>query len=111
MEPVRCLIAGIKQSILAEIVECVALRQIKTEIVGKVPQRDNIVELTKFHDASVVVLGMEEQEMPEIFRNLLDTKIPNTTIGIINDGRHVCVCANDIGPEQLAMMINHFTSV
>ncbi len=74
------------------------------EVVGHT-ERAELDEAIRHHRADVVLLGLDNGELPEVCTGVLD-EFPGTLIvGLAADGRRAAIHVDNIGPDGLLDMI------
>lgn len=104
MEKVRCLVAGVRHYLLADIIRNILDRQPKVEIIKHIENVDDVSEFMRHEVVDILILDMDKLDT-NMFDKLFELSNTISIIGIINDGRRLCLYKNDVGPEDLASLI------
>jgi hypothetical protein len=107
MQKIRILTTMMPRSpIIREIFERVAENSQDMEIVDVSLQKSQLLK-DKFEykikeiEADVVIIDIEEHELPKIYTNLTDTISSTVIVGIVDDGRRILVNARQVGVNEL----------
>jgi hypothetical protein len=107
VETLRCLIAGIPQKVLADIVHRVTHLDEKIEVVGQLSHLSEIPEVLSLQKVDVLVIGMHDDFVHAECREILHKYPDLLVIGLVNDGRMVVVCFADLSSIQLVDLISN----
>lgn len=106
MENIRCLIADMPQMILADIVQKVTETQPGIEVVDRVNSLNNLPEVIKERAIDVLIYGMDASSITRHLKEIFTSTPELVMIGILEDGKHLCICMNDAGPEDFVNILN-----
>ena len=101
----RILLAGMPQTVLSDIVEQVAAHRPDMEIVGHKVQRSQLPESAVKTGANVVILRLEEDELPGACTDILNHVPGAVVVGLISDGRRLILLADNLGTSELMTTI------
>ncbi len=101
MKNIRCLIADIPQTVLADTVQRIAESNLGIEIVERVEGKDDLLKLSRDRKIDVLIIGMNEDKIPMEYKEILDGVPESVIIGLIKNGRRVAVFLDDIGSNEL----------
>jgi DNA-binding NarL/FixJ family response regulator len=105
IENIRCLIADIPHFILADIIQQITEKRPGIEVVCHIEDVNNVPKIVQEHSIDVVILGEKAISVSQSLDNLFDISPQTVAVGVINEGRRVCVCVEDIGPSELIKII------
>lgn len=105
MENIRCLIADIPHIILADVIQEVTERRPGMEIVGRVNNHNDLVEIVKERDVDVLILSLEDRTVFESLKDLFESAPNVVTVGVIEHGKRICIGVNDIGPDDFISLV------
>ena len=105
MEHIRCLIADIPHIILADIVQQIIEKRPGIEVVGRVDSDNDLSRIVKDRAIDVLMLSMEETSVSESLNEVFEVSPEVVAIGVVGDGRRICVCVEDIGPDDFVALI------
>ena len=104
MDNIRCLIADIPHFLLADIIQKITENQPEIDVLGSIDNKTDLANKIKECPVDVLICGMEASETQSLDK-VFDV-IPNVVVvGLINDGRRICVCSEDVGPSELISLI------
>lgn len=101
MENIRCLIAGIPHIIFADIVQKITEMRPGIEVVDRVSSINNLSQVVKEHAVDVLIFGMEENSISQSLKDIFEMSPEIVTIGVLDDGRNICMCVSDVSPNGL----------
>ncbi len=112
MADIRVMVVTVPR-MLRDIIIKLLTRHDDIDVADDVRDVDELIDQMRRKPADVVVLGLEESEMPEIGRVLLDEYPEIALLGVASDGRKVFlyelrpykVPLGEISPEELANVI------
>lgn len=105
MENIRCLIADIPQLLLADIVEKIIEERPGVEVMYRSDNENALHTQMREGLIDVVIHSMADHDMSLIIKELLKTSSHTISVGVIDDGRRVCICMRDIGPDEFIELI------
>jgi hypothetical protein len=114
MQKIRILTTEMPQSpMLREIFERVAENSLDMEIVDVALKKSELMDKIKNIEADVVIVDLEEHELPKIFPDLTTVITSTIIVGIVDDGRRILVNARQVGVNELmdtirALMRNRY---
>ena len=111
MQNIRCMVADIPQMVLADIIQKIVEERPGVEIVGRVDNDNDLNRYLDEHAIDVVIHCMEETSNSALIDNILKNSPQAVSVGLQKSGRLVCVCVDDIGPEQLLNLIENVTRI
>lgn len=101
---IRLVLASMPPLALRNIIEEIAGQQSDMEVVARDVDRSDLRDVVREHQANVVVVGLESNELPEVCTALL-REFPDTlAVGVASDGRFTAFHAlhvNNIGANEL----------
>ena len=109
MENIRCLIADIPHIVLADIIQHITEKRPGIEVVGRIDSNKDLLKFVKDRAIDVVILGMETTSMLQSLNDLFEVSPQVVAVGVVKDGRRVCVCVEDIGPDELIELVRAAT--
>jgi DNA-binding NarL/FixJ family response regulator len=110
MKKIRILTTEMPQSpMLREIFERVAKNSQDMEIVNGLLKKSELRDKIKEIKADVVVIDLEEHELPEIYSDLTAAISSTVVVGIVDDGRRILVNARQVGVNELMDTIRALT--
>lgn len=107
MNKIRCLIADIPQHLLVEIIRKTTESQTDID-VDVIEQRElgkDLVDLITEESVDTLLLGMEKDFDIRSLDKIFDVLPQVVVVGIIDDGRRVCLSMEDVGPELLMKLV------
>jgi hypothetical protein len=99
------LLAGMTRTILGDIVEKIVSSRPNTTVVDRLDGQEDrklLVERIVDTRANVVVLELDESEVPAVFNDLMDSVGGLVVVGVARDGRQVLVQADNDGMSTIA---------
>jgi chemotaxis response regulator CheB len=110
MQRIRILTTEMPQSpMLREIFERVAENSQDMEIVDASLKKSQLMDKIKEIEADVVIIDLEENELPKIYTNLTAAISSAVIVGIVDDGRRILVNARQVGVNELMDTIRALT--
>ena len=110
MQKIRILTTEMPQSpMLREIFERVAKNSQDMEIVNASLKKSELMDKIKEIEVDVVVIDLEEHELPKIYADLTAAISSPVIVGIVNDGRRILVNARQVGVNELMDTIRALT--
>ncbi len=89
-----------RRALLGEIVEQIARHRSDIEVVRPpVPEAELSREVAR-QRPHVVILGIEDGELPKSCRDLLHAFPGVVVVGVAADGKRIAFCAEDMGPDE-----------
>lgn len=111
MDQLRCVITNMpRHTMLREIIEQTVAQSEDVEIIDSVGDLeignlDQIKSVLNSNLIDLVVLEMQDSEIPQNCRRIMDA-IPNlAVIGIVGDGRRLAAYVDNGGPDELKRLI------
>jgi hypothetical protein len=105
MQQIRCVIANIKQKILADIIEDMVEECGDIEIVDRVGHINDIQASIAVHPVDLLVLGMKSSDYPQPCLDLMN-QIPNLAIvGLVDDGRRLVAFLDNVGKDDILKIV------
>jgi len=105
---IRLLIAGPTTGMLRDILARVVGTGDGIRVVGNGETGEDLVGSVRRHAANVVLLGIDDSELPAACRDLFKQCADVIVVGIAADGRRASVFANDLSPTRLMETIRLF---
>ena len=110
MQKIRILTTEMPQSpMLREIFQRVAENSEDMEIVNESLKKSQLMDKIEEIEADVVIVDLEEHELPKLYTDLTAAISSAVVVGIIDDGRRILVNARQIGVNELMDTIRAFT--
>jgi chemotaxis response regulator CheB len=110
MQKIRVLTTEMPQSpMLREIFERVAENSQDMEIVDASLKKSQLMDKTKEVEADVIIIDLEEHELPKIYINLTAAISSAVIVGVVDDGRRILVNARQVGVNELMDTIRALT--
>jgi chemotaxis response regulator CheB len=110
MQKIRILTTEMPQSpMLREIFKRIAENRQDMEIVDATLKKSQLIDKIKEIEAEVIIIDLEEHELPKIYTNLADAISSAVIVGIVDDGRRILVNAKQIGVNELMDTIRALT--
>ena len=106
MENIRCLIADIPHIILEDIIRKIIMDRPGIEVVDHFDSNNNISQVIKEHSIDVLIVGMEAETAFQTLNEVVNISPKVVTIGVVADGRRICVCVDDVGPGDLVELVD-----
>ncbi len=94
---------------LREIFEHVARNSQDMEIVDETLKRSELMDKIKEVKADVVIVDLEEHELPKIYSDFTAAISSAVIVGIVDDGRRILVNARQVGVNELMDTIRALT--
>lgn len=104
MGKIRCAIADVPQTILADILQRHLERSLDVEFIQRIDKKENIKHHLCGEDVDVVITSFDLEEIPQVCNNLLD-EFSDVVVGLVADGRRTCIYIDDIAPKKLTELI------
>lgn len=101
MTGLRVLLAPIGSRVLGDVVENFLVGTKRVDIVGACQDRSQIEPMLRETEANVVLVGMEEEEVPSLYSDLLGRFPDLTVIGLAKDGQRALLAVDDVGADDL----------
>jgi len=108
VKSIRCLIAGIPQVLLADIVQRIVQDNENIEVIERVSDIDDVSAILSVQDVDVLITGMKSNHDPQRYRNIQNQFANLLIIELIDDGRHATIYVNDIGCCEIVQVIKIF---
>ena len=105
MENLRCLIANIPQTVLADIVFRMVKDSNGIEVVDRINNIEELPNTIQKLSIDVLILGMKDNALPQICTDLMDRITNLLVIGLIDDGRRLAVYVNNVGKKEIVDII------
>ena len=105
MESVRCLIADIPQIVLADIVQRLAEENAGVEVVDQVNDMDDLPLIIKNKSINVLIVGMQNNAIPPVCEEALNSKPELLVVGLVNDGRRAVIYMDDVSKNEIIDII------
>jgi DNA-binding NarL/FixJ family response regulator len=110
MQKIRILTTEMPQSpMLREIFERVAENSQDMEIVDASIRKSELMDKIRESEADVVIVDLEEHELPKIYADLTAAISSSVIVGIVDDGRRILVNARQVGVNELMDTIRALT--
>jgi DNA-binding NarL/FixJ family response regulator len=110
MQKIRILTTEMPQSpMLREIFQRVAENSQDMEIVNASLKKSELMDKINEIEADVVVIDLEEHELPKIYSDLTAAISSAVVVGIVDDGRRILVNARQVGVNELMDTIRALT--
>ncbi len=105
MQQIRCVIANIKQKMLADIIEDMVEECGDIEVVDRVGHINDVQAAIAANPVDLLVLGMTSGDCHEPCRDLMN-QIPNLAIvGLIDDGRRLAAYLDNVGKDDILKIV------
>ena len=104
MESIRCVIEDISNIMLADIVHRISEQNLNVEFLQNIHD-NNLSTLVREHAVDVVVTGFDNKDIPMVCNQLLEEFHDVAIVGLIEDGRRMCIYIDDAGPRELIELI------
>ena len=105
MDKIRCLIADIPQHLLVDMIRKATEARSDIDVIEQYTTGKDLLELIEKEPVDTVLLGMEKdfeiRSLDKIFSVLPQVVV----VGVIDDGRRVCMCMEDVGLELLMKLV------
>jgi len=108
METLRCLISGIPQNLLSDIVLSIVQQHENIEVVERISDSKELDSILKLQPIDVLILGLKTNCSPEFCRDLLNKFSDLLIIGLCNDGRMATVYLDDVSSHEIIKIIRTF---
>ena len=105
MENIRCLIADIPHIILADIIQQITEKRPGIEVVGCIDNNNDLSQVVKDRAIDVLISGMEVTSASQSLNKVFEISPQVVAVGVVDDGRRICVCVEDIGPDDLVELV------
>ena len=105
MENIHCLIANIRQTVLADIVRGIANECKTVDVVDRIDGIEDLQLIVEKKSIDVRVLGMKNDVLPKKCSELMGRIANLMVIGLIDDGRRAVVYLNNIGTNEIINII------
>lgn len=105
MTQIRCLMAGMRSGVLADIVQQLLRNHLEVKLMNRVRDRQKVLPLVRKHHYNVVMLNFEPDEIPDICHQLLEEHPDMVVAGMVEDGKRLCILVDDPDPHELTEMI------
>ena len=105
MQQTRCVIANIKQKILADIIEDMVDECGDIKIVDRVGHISDVPASIAANPVDLLVLGMQSGDFRDPCRDLMN-QIPNLAIvALIDDGRRLAAFLDNVGKDDILRIV------
>jgi len=104
MKKIRGVIAGVSHIILSDILRRVAEQNLNMELINNIDDGD-ITSQVKRLDVDVVMTSFDSTELPKVCNDLLEEMPDVAVVGLVKDGRRLCICVDDVGPREIIDLI------
>jgi len=108
METLRCLISGIPQNILSDIVLNIVQQHENIEVVDRIADSEELDSILKQQSIDVLILGLKTNCLPDFCRDILNRFSDLLIIGLCNDGRMATVYLDDVSSHEIIKIIRTF---
>ena len=114
MQKIRILTIEMPKSpLLQEIFKLVAENRKDMKIVETPISKSQLIRKIKKIEADVVIVDLEEHELPKLYTELSTAISSAVIVGIVDDGRRILVNAKQVGVKELmnairALMRNRY---
>ena len=110
MQKIRILTTEMPQSpMLREIFERVAENSQDMELIDAALKKSQLMDKIKEIEADVVIIELEEHELPKIYSDLTSAISSAVVVGIVDDGRRILFNARQVGVNELMDTIRALT--
>ena len=104
MKKIRCVIAGVSHIMLADIMNHIAEQNLNIELINNIEEGELLSHVQQL-DINVVMTSFDTTELPKACNDLLEEVSDVAVVGLVDDGRKLCICINDAGPAELIELI------
>jgi len=108
VKPLRCLIAGVPQIILADIVQRIVQENKNIEVVAHVSDIEDVLNKLNGSNINVLIIGMKSNNTPQIYRDIQSKFSDLLIIGLVDDGRQAIIYLDDVGCNEIVQAIKIF---
>ena len=105
MDNIRCVIAGMPQQMLADIVQNTVEGSGLIEVVARVDGATDIASGVADHSADVLILGMQSSELPGKCTDVMKHIANLLVIGLVDDGRRLAVMVDNASNNDIPKII------
>ena len=110
MQKIRILTTEMPQSpMLREIFERIAENSQDMELIDAALKKSQLMDKIKEIEADVVIIELEEHELPKIYYDLTSAISSAVVVGIVDDGRRILFNAKQVGVNELMDTIRALT--
>lgn len=106
IETIRCVIAGIPQNLLADIVQSVAEESGVIEVVDRVNSVADIPAVLSRLQVDVLILGMKNIVLPNLDFMLKGCHSELPIVGLGDDGRRLAVYLDNAGKDEILNILS-----
>lgn len=104
MKKIRCAISGISHPMLAEIMHRILDTNTNIEIISDV-DAEELSSYARDKGINVVVTSFDIAGLPIACNELMEEVSDIAIVGLVEDGRKLCICMKDAGPSELMKLI------
>jgi DNA-binding NarL/FixJ family response regulator len=105
MDKIRCLIVAVPHYLLADLILHITEKYPEIEVVGRVNGYKELVLVLRGQPVDVVVTGIDGVSKMQFIDDLFALAPQIVVVGVMNDGRRLCLCVEDRGPEDLITLM------
>lgn len=105
MSQIRCLLAGKRPGVLADIVEQVMRNHLDVEIIERADEQENVLQLARQQNFNVTIIDFSPSDIPALCHDLLNEHPSMVIAGLVGDGKRLCILVDDPAPAELTEMI------
>ena len=110
MQKIRILTTEMPQSpMLREIFERIAENSQDMELIDAALKKSQLMDKITEIEADVVIIELEEHELPKIYSDLTAAISSAVVVGIVDDGRRILFNAKHVGVNELMDTIRALT--
>ena len=100
LEQIRVLVVQMP-GILGEILKKIVAEEPGMEVVDEIPNCDELLRMTSETNANVVIIGLEQSELPDACQDLFEEYPRIKLLAVVGDGRDAF--AYQLRPQRVAM--------
>lgn len=104
MNKIRCVVAGVSHIMLADIMHRIAEQDLNIEFVNSIGEEDLSLHIKQL-GIDAVITSFDATGFPTSHIELLDQVSDVAVVGLVDDGRKLCVCVDDAGPAEIIGLI------
>ena len=108
METIRCIISGIPESILSDIILGTAQQDPGIKVVGQINDEQELKIALAQQSIDVLILGLKHNCLPGSFRKILSEFPDLLIIGLSDDGRLASIYIENADPQGFIKVIRTF---
>ena len=111
MDNIRCVLADIPQVALADIIQKIIEARPGIEVIGRVENNNELLNYLNNESVDVVIHNMDAINSPQGIDRVLQQSPQTISVGLVESGRRICVCVQDIGPDELSNLIEEVNKI